>query len=676
MKKLYSLFAIVCLANFSYAQLTVTANATTPTICAGNSTTISASASPVGYSVTSIPTNPQPVQGVNYLAQDGVDIYGLSAGNLNDGRWDFIPIPFTFRFYGVDYDYINVSTNGWVGMGATNSVTTGVGSPLPNAGAPNAVIHAITANLDLRTITTSFVEYFENGSYPNRTFAINFGNIKFFSGGGTANVQVILYETSNIVEIHTTDCSNTTLGKLQGIENSDGSVYSVVTGRNNATNWAGTGYVNSYRFTPDVVTFTWSPSTGLSATTGTTVTATPPSTQTYTVNALNTTNGFTGSANVTVTISAGSYALAAIAGGAQVCQNITVSPGGTNYRDPGTCNIIARIVPAGASPVSNSINTCTKLATASSKRGTTFLYGARQYDAEPIVSPSTSTANVILYYTQAEFNDFNIRAADSGHKLLPTGPADLIGISKLMIHQFHGTGTNPTNYTGSFQSFTTATSGFTVVWNSTRSWWEVTIPVTGFSGFYLTSAKVGGLPIYLTYFKGVQVDRKNQLTWKVNCTSAEAKFEIERSTDGIHYSTIGYITASQLRCNEPFDYTDQYPLKGANYYRIKMIDVDAKATYSNIILLSLKTARFELMSLSPNIISTTNAKLKLNATERNEMTIVITDFSGRTVQQQLVQVQPGLNEFPINCNNLSTGAYLVSGYIPGEKPQTLKLIKQ
>ena len=676
MKKLYLLIAVFGFAINSFAQLTATATAATPTICAGNSTSITASASPVGYTVSSIPTNPLPLQGVNYLAQDGLDLYGLSAGTLDDGRWEGISLPFTFKFYGVNFDYINVSSNGYIGMGFSNTTSTGYGTPLPAAAAPNNVIHAITADLNFKPSTTSFIEYFEDGSYPNRTFAINFGNIKFFSGGGTANVQVILYETTNVIEIHTTDCSNTTLGKLQGIENSTGSVYSAVTGRNNSTNWGPTGFANSYRFTPDVVTYTWSPSTGLSATTGATVTATPPATQTYTVNALNTNGGATGSTTVTVTISAGSYALAATPGGPQVCRNISVSAGGTDYRDPGTCNLISRIVPSGGSPVSNSINTCITLRTGSNKLGTSDLYLARNYDVEPILNPATSTANVTLYYLQSEFNNFNTKAIDSGHKLLPTGPADAAGISNLVIRQFHGTGTNPLNYTGSSYDFNAGASGFTVTWNATYSWWVVTVPVTGFSGFYLTSKKSGSLPIFLNYFKGIQINKKNQLNWKANCTSAQAKFELERSTDGQHYTVITTITADQLRCSQPFDYTDESPVGGTNYYRLKIIDIDGKADYSNIVLLSLKTQAYELVSLNPNIISKENAVLKVNAMEKTELLLAITDFSGRKISVQNVKLNPGINLVTIGTSNLTTGVYQLTGYAIGQKTLTLRFIKQ
>ena len=672
MKRILLILTFSCYAFISNAQLTVVASAATPSICLGNSTTLTASATPVGYTVTAITNNSAPLQGINMLADNGVAATPLTIGNLDDGRWDNITLPFTFTFFGNTFNAVNVSTNGWVGLGSTNSVTTGFGFALPSGGAPNNVIHAITADLNFKPATTSTIEYFEDGTFPNRRFIISYNSIKFFSGGGTADVQVILYEGTNVVEIHTNDCTNTTLAKAQGLENSTGTIAALVPGRNNTTTWS--AMPNAYRFTPDNITFTWSPATGLSSTTGYTVTASPTSNITYTVNALNTGSGATGSQTVAVSINAASNILAATAGGVQICQNISVS-GSTYYRD-GNCNLIATILPAGASPVSNSINTCIKLDTGARKRGTTDLYAARQYDIEPLISPSTSTANITLYYLQSEFNNFNIKAADSGHKLLPTSSADAAGISNLVIRQFHGTGTNPLNYTGGSYDFAAGTSGFTVVWNTPKSWWEVTVPVTGFSGFYLTTKKAGTLAISLNYFKGVQINKKYQLNWKVNCTSAQAKFELEKSNDAQHYTSITAITADQLRCDQPFTYTDETPLPGANYYRLKMIDVDGKIAYSNIVLLSLKTQPFELISLSPNIISKENAVLKVNAIEKTEMILAVTDFSGRRISTQTVLLTPGYNQFPINTSILVTGAYQLTGYAPGQKPQTLRFIKQ
>jgi hypothetical protein len=679
MKKRYLLWCLCALlftTHYAHAQLTVTATAVNPTICLGNSTVISASATPVSYTVSAITNNPIPSPETNFLVQSGTAVVPQSYGiNMDDAIWDNISLPFAFRYYGNVYNAIQVSTNGWIAMAGSNTASGGYGVTIPNAAAPNNVIHAISADLDFRgAANPATIDYFVDGTAPNRKFVVCYTSIKFLSPAtGTADVQVILYEGTNVIEIHTSDCTNTSVGKTQGIENSAGTVASVATGRNNTTTWS--GFTNAYRFTPDVINFTWTPATGLNTTTGANVVASPTSTTTYTVNAVNASNGQTGSKNVTITINSGSYTLAATAGGPQICQNINVQPGGSYYRD-GNCNLIGSITPAGASPVSNSVNVCVKLATGSTKRGTADLYGPRQYDMDPIVNPATATANITLYYLQSEFDNFNSKALDSGHKLLPTGPADATGISNLMIRQFHGTGTDPNNYPGSTVDFTTATSGCTVTWNATRSWWEVVVPVTGFSGFFLTSKKTGTLAVSLAYFKGAQSGKKHLLNWKVNCTSAEVKFVIERSGDGLHYNSIGNITATQARCDQPFDFTDDNPLSGINYYRIRMVDMDGKASISNIVTLVLKDRRFTLAGLYPNLISGNNPVLKVDASENGQLSVSITDFSGRLMSRQQVNVLPGMNQFTLDCSKLSAGAYLVTVAAASEQPQTLRLVKQ
>jgi hypothetical protein len=686
MKKRYLIPAMLCIANFAFAQLTVTTNplSAAANICASNSIAITATATPVGYTVSGIANNPY--DPTFFATTELVDEQNAVAvtpdfGNLDDGRWDNITLPFTFRFYGNNFNNINISTNGWIGLGSTNSTATGYGFALPHAGAPDNVIHAITCDLNFKPTNNpaapnlAVLQYFEVGTSPNRQFVIDYSNIKFFSGTATANVQVILYETTNVIEIHTSSCTNTAVAKAQGIENSTGTVASVSTGRNNTTTW--TGMPNAFRFTPDNITYTWSPATGLNTTSGATVIATPATTTTYTVNALNTVNSATGSTTITVTVNPASYTLAAVAGGPQICQNISVSPSGTNYRD-GNCNLIATILPTGgATAVSNSINSCIKVDTGATKRGTATLYVARKYDLEPIVNPypATATADITLYYLQSEFNNYNSKASDSGYKSLPTGPADATGISNLVLRQFHGTGTNPGNYTGPSQDFTTATSGFTVTWNSTRSWWEVKVPVTSFSGFYITSKPVV-LPVTLEYFTGTQNNGINLLNWKANCTSDRVTFEVERSSDGVHFVTVATINADQLRCSQPFDNTDYHPLSGINYYRIKVIDPNDKYYYSNTISLLVKAKGFEIVNISPNPVANENAVLRINIGEKAQVSIVIADLTGRIVGTQTAQLLTGLNQVTLDTRQLARGAYQVTTYAPGQTPKTTRLIKQ
>jgi Secretion system C-terminal sorting domain len=306
------------------------------------------------------------------------------------------------------------------------------------------------------------------------------------------------------------------------------------------------------------------------------------------------------------------------------------------------------------------------------------LYAARKYDIEPqsYPYPTPATASITLYYLQSEFNNYNLKATDSGHKNLPTGSADATGISNLVLRQFHGTGTNPSNYTGPSQDFTTATSGFTVIWNSTRNWWEVTVPVTGFSGFYITSALTNVLPITLEYFNGTQNDNKHLLSWKVNSTSDKNIFEVQRGADGIHFLTLTTVNATQAQCYQPFSIIDDKPLDGINYYRLKISSTDDKTSFSNIVQLTLKTKNFQIISISPNPAKEENVTLKINTGEKSQVNINIADFTGRVLSKQTVQLTPGINKVILNSKTLTAGAYLVTVYSFNQTAKTVRLIKQ
>jgi hypothetical protein len=186
----------------------------------------------------------------------------------------------------------------------------------------------------------------------------------------------------------------------------------------------------------------------------------------------------------------------------------------------------------------------------------------------------------------------------------------------------------------------------------------------------------GVLPITIEYLNGVKQNSTNILSWKVNCTSsATAILSIERSNDGRNYNTVNTITASALRCLQPFDYTDNNPLAGYNYYRLKMTDEDGRITYSNKIALLNKEKGFDIVNLVPTIIRNT-AILNVTAAQKTQMTLVITDFAGRTVQNKVYNLIAGSSQVQINVANFSAGAYVIAAYTTQDETKTVRFLKQ
>ena len=249
-----------------------------------------------------------------------------------------------------------------------------------------------------------------------------------------------------------------------------------------------------------------------------------------------------------------------------------------------SCALIAQLVPNGATPVSGSVTGKVWLES-SVPYYSGHPYVTRHYEITPATAPGTSTGRVTLYFTQAEFNTFN---ADPGSTLdLPTGPSDVTGKANLRVVKFGGTSSDgsglPATYSGGASIIDPTDAD--IVYNTDVNRWEVSFDVTGFSGFIIQT-QVTVLPIRIEYFTGRSESNKNLLSWKANCSNtAGVLFEVERSSNSTDFTSIGSISASQISCSQPFDFTDVAPLAGRNYYRIKMTEGTGSVHYTNIILL-------------------------------------------------------------------------------------------
>lgn len=98
------------------------------------------------------------------------------------------------------------------------------------------------------------------------------------------------------------------------------------------------------------------------------------------------------------------------------------------------------------------------------------------------------------------------------------------------------------------------------------------------------------LPLTLISFTATkQSSGKVELTWKTAQEINVSHFHIERSMDGRRWVRIGQITAKgQQGTVENYGFTDNKPEGDANYYRLHVIDYDAKSDYSPVRLITMK----------------------------------------------------------------------------------------
>jgi hypothetical protein len=176
---------------------------------------------------------------------------------------------------------------------------------------------------------------------------------------------------------------------------------------------------------------------------------------------------------------------------------------------------------------------------------------------------------------------------------------------------------------------------------------------------------LGTVPVTMLSFDAVRAGKSNNLTWTTTNEINSSKFEIERSTNGINYVSIGSVNAiGNSATKQSYRFMDANPAKGNNYYRIKSVDIDN--SYKLSVVRNVKNLGFVEMMINPNPVTSTTMNISLEAEATEKATIVITDLSGRKVYNGTTNVIAGTNNIPVNVNNLNKGIYLVTIQLSGE----------
>ena len=183
------------------------------------------------------------------------------------------------------------------------------------------------------------------------------------------------------------------------------------------------------------------------------------------------------------------------------------------------------------------------------------------------------------------------------------------------------------------------------------------------------------LPVKMEYFTGKKQGSNNLLGWKAMTTTASVLFTIERSGDGRRFTTLESMNATRLRCEQPFAFIDASPLPGTNYYRLKMTEADGQVYYSYIIAIVNKSSGFELVGITPTVVSR-SAVVSISSAEAMLLELALTNTSGQLVQKQQVQLVAGSNIVTLNTTRLPVGAYQLVGYAGGIQTGAVRFVKQ
>lgn len=172
------------------------------------------------------------------------------------------------------------------------------------------------------------------------------------------------------------------------------------------------------------------------------------------------------------------------------------------------------------------------------------------------------------------------------------------------------------------------------------------------------------LPVTLLNFSAAYRNGVTVLNWETENEVNFSHYEVERKTEsGADYIIVDSKQANGNAGRSAYTSSDNISslTDGVVYYRLRMVDVDGKFKYSNVIMVRKEKKTISGISLSPNpVISTANATVRFEAASNTVVSLRVMDMAGRQVLTQQNNVTGGTNSIQVNnLNRLQPGLYII-----------------
>ena len=201
-----------------YPSLDFTPSADPSSVCIGGTTSLIPNTPSGNFTANCIPPistlSTPPASAVTLFSGGAVQALpaGLAQGGfgVDDNYISNVPIGFTYNFFGQNASTVYVGTNGTVVVNVPGSVGSSayafVGG-FPSTANPASTIAVCARDLNL---TVGTIKYWTEGFSPTRRFIVQYAGCQEYSGTGTQSAEMVLYETSGIIDIRVIQATNNT----------------------------------------------------------------------------------------------------------------------------------------------------------------------------------------------------------------------------------------------------------------------------------------------------------------------------------------------------------------------------------------------------------------------------------------------------------------------------------
>lgn len=187
--------------------------------------------------------------------------------------------------------------------------------------------------------------------------------------------------------------------------------------------------------------------------------------------------------------------------------------------------------------------------------------------------------------------------------------------------------------------------------------------------FGATDDGINALPVELVGYTGRQNGNTVELEWATLSEKDNDFFEIERSTDGLNFVTIGFVQGAGNSVEKlAYSFADNAPESGLAYYRLSQVDYDGTRSYADRLVSVAYTADgFISLTVAPN---PTRGQFSVRITGPTNGVAKLLTQSGKPIR--IIDIR-NLTE-SIDISDLPSGIYILQ-YQSGENVVHERVVK-
>ena len=164
------------------------------------------------------------------------------------------------------------------------------------------------------------------------------------------------------------------------------------------------------------------------------------------------------------------------------------------------------------------------------------------------------------------------------------------------------------------------------------------------------------LPVKFLSFNGIVQNNQSLLTWSTASERNNKGFNVQKSTDGQTFNTIGFVAGhGTTTTNNNYTFSDDKLVSGNNYYRLQQVDLDGNTNYSSVIKLEFSKFDWSILGNPSN-----NAWMQLQLDKQSNVAVQIVSLGGTVIQTiNKGSLGQGTYSIPLDLSRAASGMYIV-----------------